>query len=130
MSTTSQICETLREIITQPTRGVAGIADDLLALCDEHNLEIDWSADRLRVRSAANQWEELMDASIRKSVFRAILARFAALCNDQTPGAVSPYGGEGQIKFGGDPARTFHFAITNTSAEQRLELTCGETYGA
>ncbi len=105
-----------------PTGGIIGLVDDLLAVCREHALELDWQTRRCRVRSSGGNWEELLDLPLRKSVFRAILARMAALCNERRPDSISPYGGHGELRVGPDPATAFRIAIINTSGEQRLEL--------
>jgi hypothetical protein len=54
---------------------------------------------------------------------RALLARLAALCNEQTPNSVTPYGGQGQFSPGTSPPAVFRVAFINTAAEQKLELT-------
>jgi len=123
MSTASGFSEKLRRALLQPTRGVAGLVDDLLALCGQHGLQLDWRADRFRVRPLRGDWEELIDIPLRKSVFRAILARVAALCNQQTPNSVSPYGGQGELSAGANPPTVFRVTFANTPAEQKLELT-------
>src|SRR5438105_707801 len=103
MSTPSQVSAVFRRILLQPDRGVTGLVDDLLTVCREHGLQLDWQADRCRVRSIGGDWEELVDVLLRKSVFRAILARVAVLCNERTPNSVSPYGGQGKLSIGADP---------------------------
>jgi hypothetical protein len=122
MSTTSQVYDELRRILGHPTGGVVGLVDDLLAVCQKHGLHLDWQADRCRVRSIGGDWEELNDIRLRKSVFRAILARVAALCNEQTPNSVSPYGGQGLLSVGANPPSVFRITFANTAAEQKLEL--------
>jgi hypothetical protein len=122
MSTTSQVSDEFRRALVHPTRGVAGLVDDLLGVCQKHGLQLDWQADRCRVRSFGGEWEELVDVPLRKSVFRAILARVAALCNERTPNSVSPYGGHGQLAVGADPRSVFRVTFANTPAEQKLEL--------
>lgn len=57
-----------------------------------------------------------------KSVFRAVLARLAALCNEQKAGAVSPYGGLGQIVIGTEPSKVVSVSFTNTTAEQTVVI--------
>src|SRR5262249_56235813 len=66
--------------------------------------------------------QEWTEVSVPKSVFRAILARVAALCNEHAPNSVSPYGGEGEISVGTNPPTLFRVAFTNTPGEQRLEV--------
>ncbi len=121
MSTGARLAVMLRRIITHPTGGVPGLVDEMLAICSEHALELDWRAERCRFRSLDGEWEELTDVPLRQSVFRAILARVAVLCNEQIPNSVSPYGGQGQISAGGNSAVLFRVSFTNTTAEQKLE---------
>ena len=123
MSTASDVSGMLRRVLAQPTRGVVGLVEDLLAACREHDLQIEWHAERCRVRSKGGDWEEWIAVPIRKSIFRAILARFAALCNERTPNTVSPYGGQGEVSAGQNPPAVFRVTFTNTPAEQKLELT-------
>lgn len=122
MNTASPIAEMLRGALMRPRNGIVGIVEDLLAMCQKHNLQIDWQNDRCRVRSSGGAWEELMDLPIRKSIFRAILARIAVLCNEKNPNAISPYGGQCDWRTGDNPPAVFRVLLTNTTAEQRLEL--------
>jgi hypothetical protein len=112
--------EAIRGVCAQPGRELVGMVDDLLTVCSEHDLELDWRADCCRVRSRTEDWREVTDLPVRKSSFRGLLARLAALCNERQPGSCSPYGGEGEIAVGG---AVFQLAFTNTPAEQRLQLT-------
>jgi hypothetical protein len=95
MNTALPCAEMLRRILVHPTRDVVGLVDDLLTVCREHGLRLDWQDGRCRVRSAGGDWEELPDVPLRKSAFRAILARIAVLCNEQMANSVSLYGGQG-----------------------------------
>lgn len=107
----------------EPTRdGGVGLVDDLLGLCREQGLQLDWQADRCRVRPLGARPEESTEIPLPKSVFRAVLARIAALCNERAPGSVSPYGSEGELAVGTDPPTVFRVAFTNTPGEQRLEV--------
>jgi hypothetical protein len=122
MSTASHVSDVLRIVLTAPTDGVVGVVDDLLAACREHSLEIDWRGESCRIRSAGGEWETLRDLSVRKSVFRAIIARVAAICNEQNPNSVSPYGGDGTILVRPAPPLALHVTFANTAAEQRLAI--------
>jgi hypothetical protein len=122
MNTTLPIAALLHRVLLQPERGVIGLVDDLLAMCHEHGLQLDWQADRYCVRFNGGDWEELTDVALRKSVFRAILARVAVLCNECTPNSVSLYGGQGELAVGSNPQKAFKVAFVNTPAEQRLHL--------
>src|SRR5690348_13824080 len=107
MSTTSPVARLLRGAPLHPSRGLPGLVDDLLAVCREHGLQLDWQVDRCRVRRCGGDWEELPDLPLRKSVFRAVLARIAVLCNERTPNSVSPYGGQGELSVGANPPAVF-----------------------
>ena len=107
----------------RPTdRGVAGVVDGLLDLCPTHDLELDWRDDRCCVRSLGVEPNESTELPLPKSVFRAVLARVAALCNEHSPGSVSPYGGEAELMVGADPPTAARVAFTNTSSSQRIRL--------
>jgi hypothetical protein len=122
MSTASQASEVLRRTLLHPSRGVVGLVDDLLTVCREQGLQLDWQGNRCRVRSVGGDGEEVMDVPLRKSVFRAILARVAVLCNERAPNSVSPYGGRGELSAGTNPPAVFRVTFANTPAEQKLEL--------
>src|SRR5258708_4568783 len=122
MSTPAHFSEAFCRILQHPTGGVVGLVDELLALCGDHELQLDWQGDQCRLRSFGGEWQVLKAIPPRKSVFRTILARIAALCNERIPNSVSPYGG--QCELSGDATGSAGFRITfvNTPAEQRLEL--------
>ncbi len=122
MKTTAELSANLQNALERPTRGVVGLVDDLMRLCPKQGLRLDWQADRCRVRSLAGNLDEALDLPLRKSVFRAVLARVAALCNERSPSSVSPYGGQGELLLRADPTTMFKVAFTNTTEEQQLEL--------
>src|SRR6266550_5064295 len=121
MSTLASFSEVLRRVLTQPTNGVVGLVDELLTVCREHGLDLDWQADGCRVRSFGGSWEELGHLPLRKSVFRAILARIAVVCNERTANTISPYGGQSEWSVDANPPAVFRLRFTNTTAEQKLE---------
>ena len=122
MNTPSTSPELLRRALTAPTRGVLGLVDDLLAVSREHGIQLDWKADHCRVRFREGGPPGWIEVPLRKSVVRAALARVAVLCNRRAPNCVSPYGGEGELLVGTDPATPMRVAFVNTPEEQSLEL--------
>lgn len=122
MSQPSPLSQRLQQAFGPNARGVVGIVDELLALCREQPLRLEWHNGGCRVRRPGSAAQEAVDVSLPKSVFRAVLARIAALCNEQTPDSVSPYAGAAGLSAGTTPPTVFHAAFTNTPAEQRLEL--------
>jgi hypothetical protein len=85
-------------------------------------LQLAWHANRCQVRPLGTGPQESAEVPLPKSVFRAIVARIAALCNERSPYSVSPYGGEGELSLGTDPLVVFRVAFANTPGEQRLEV--------
>ena len=122
MSTASSPLVQLHVAFMRPSRPVVGLVDDLLAACQEQGVRLDWQDGRCRVRSLEGGPEGVIDVPLRKSVFRAILARVAVLCNERNPNSVSPYGGQGELSIGTDPTMVFRLEFANTPDEQRLEL--------
>lgn len=113
----------------RPTpRGVVGLVDDLLGLCRVHQLRLRFSEGHCSVRRLGADDSEALAVPLPKSVFRAALARVAALCNERHPGSVTPYLGDGEIVVPTQPApncvppSTCYVSFTNTPAEQQLEL--------
>ena len=105
MNTTSEVTNLLRQLLLFPSNGVVGLVDDLLKVCREHGLQVEWRPDCCRVRCDKGGWEELTDVQLSKSTFRAILARIATLCNERIPNSASIYGGQGELSCGTDQKR-------------------------
>jgi hypothetical protein len=122
MSATPRFAEAIRAVLERPARGVVDLVDDLLRVCQEQGLQIDWQVDHCRVRSTASGPEEVIARPLRKSAFRAVLARVAALCNERRPNSVSPYGGEGELAVGANPATALRVSFANTPDEQWLRM--------
>lgn len=122
MNATAPFVELLRNAIERPEHGVVGLVDELLEQCAKHRLQIEWNACHCRVRQVGSEWEELLESPLRKSAFRAVIARIASLCNDRKSGSVSPYGGKGEIWISGERPTVLAVGFTNTPSEQHLEL--------
>lgn len=122
MITTSQASDEIRRILQNPTGGFIGLVDDLLTLCVARGLQIDWQPDRCRVRVGESDWEEVSDVSLRKSVFRTIVARVAALCNEFAADSVSPYGGTGRFVLRSHPGVVVRVDFVNTLDAQELRI--------
>lgn len=122
MSTPHLNLDALRNAIVNPTGGVVGLVDNVLTLCRAHRLQLDWRPDRCSVRSANCAEEAIIDVPLRKSVFRAVIARVATLCSEENPESFSPYGGEGGLSAGSQWAAVIRVAWVNTPDEQRLGL--------
>ncbi len=122
MKTTLSATERLQGLLTLPTDGIVGLVDELLTVARYHNLQLDWQAGHCRVRIQPPERSETVEVPLRKSVFRAILARIAALCSESSASGVSPYGGRGELSIGNGNETLFRIDFTNTAGEQRLEI--------
>jgi hypothetical protein len=122
MKTTSSPMDQIASALKSPHDGVIGLVDELLAVSRDHDLRLDWQDGKCRVRIVASGGSEEVDVPLRKSVMRAVLARVAALCNQQRRGSVSPYGGNGVLAVGGNGDALLHVTFANTADEQHLKL--------
>lgn len=127
MIRSTPFAERIQEAFKPTSRGVVGFFDDVLNLCRVHQLRINFQDGHCSVRRLGADAEDSLDVPLPKSVFRAALARIAALCNEQHPHSVTPYRGEGEIAVpptspNGVPPSTCHVSFTNTPSEQRLEV--------
>ncbi len=120
--------ESVKQAFLPTPRGVVGLVDDLLGLCRAHQLHLRFADGHCSVRRLGADDANSLAVPLPKSVFRAALARVAALCNEQRPGSVTPYRGEGEVVVPaprspeGTPPSTCFVSFTNTPAEQQLEM--------
>ncbi len=117
MNNSSSLADRLSRALTAPDRGVLGLAEELLAAAQEQDLRLEWLAGNCRVQFTDGEAE----VPLPKSVFRAVLACVATLCNERAAGGVSHYGDQGEVACGEGSA--IRVVFVNTPEEQRLELT-------
>jgi hypothetical protein len=122
MKTATVLADALVKAFDPPASGFVGIVDNLLQLCRGGDMELAWRSNACHARIRQGTVEETLDLPLRKAVFRAMLARIAALCNQHQPGSVSPYGGQGEIHLGPDAREVFSAHFVNTTGEQSLKL--------
>ena len=112
-------------------RGIVGLVDDLLGLCQVHQLRIDFQDGRCIAHRLGAKEAERVAVDVPKSVFRASLARVAAILDEKQPQSATPYRGEGDIvvrpaslreSTTSFPPSTCHVSFANTPSEQRLEM--------
>lgn len=127
MKTVSGLADAVFRAFEPPETGFVGIADNLLRLCLGASVEITWGQNACRVSLRQGAAEEVVGVPLRKSVFRAVLARIAVLCNQRRADSVSPYGGCGEIILDSGPVVSVRFE--NTSAVQSLGLALRESDG-
>jgi hypothetical protein len=133
MNESSPTLEPIEQVFRHAHAGVVGLVHNLLGACREQGLDLDWHDGQCRVRSLASGPAEWTEVPLPESVFRAVLARLAVLCNERSPGSVSPYGGEGELIISGDTRTICRVALVNTASAQRVRLTpipCGAAQAA
>lgn len=110
MSRFDPLARRLHKVFEPTPRGVVGAVDELLLLCHDHPLQLEWRDGACHVQPGP------VEVPLPKSVFRAVLARLAVLCG----GTVSPYGGTAELVTAAGPA--YHIEFANTPGEQRLAV--------
>lgn len=128
MTRSTPFAERVQSAFKPTPRGVVGLVDDLLSLCRVHQLLMSFRDGRCSVRRLGPDAHDALEVPLPKSVFRAVLARIAALCNERAPSSVTPYRGEGGLVVptpaapNGAPPSTCSVSFTNTPSEQQLEM--------
>ena len=113
----------LKGILTNPTRGVVRLVDELLPFCLRDRFELELRHESCHVCSQDGVWEaEVKTAFPPKSVLRAILARIATLCGEQLQTPVSPYGASAELSIAESPAVRARVHFVNTADEQYLQI--------
>lgn len=125
MSTVSPFAERVHDVFARP-RDVLGLVAELLTLCHEQDLRLDWHNGRCQVRLCAPSPVESVEVAIPESVFRAVLARIAGLCNERSADSVSPYGGEGWLATDANGATTCQVAFSNRPGELWVTMSRSE----
>lgn len=122
MIQTNSFSERIQQVFQPTPRGVIGLVDDLMGFCREQHLRLEFQDGHCYVRPLEGVVQDRIDVPLKKSVFRALLARIAALCNEMKPNSVTPYHGEGLLAIATNPPAAFHVAFRNTPSELRLEV--------
>jgi hypothetical protein len=128
MIQSTRFAERVQKAFNPTPRGVVGLVDDLLNLCRVHQLRLRFADGHCSINRLGADDREALTVPLPKSVFRAALARVAALCNEQHPGSVTPYRGEGEVVVpaapspNGNAPSTCYIRFTNTPSEQHLEM--------
>lgn len=128
MIESTPFAERVEKAFRPTARGVVGLVDDLLGLCRLHQLRLRFAEGHCSVRRLGSDDSDVLTVPLPKSVFRAALAQVAALCNEQHPGSVTPYRGEGEIVVppplspNSSPPSTCYVSFMNTPSEQHLEM--------
>ena len=111
----------IQSIVLHPAAGITGIVNEMLRLCSDDRLSIEWEREKCHVRSLDGGWATVVELTLEKSVFRAVLARVAVLC-DESSNSTSPYGGEGEVKASGSNAARIRVKFENSTEKQQIQL--------
>lgn len=119
----SPFSERIQFVFQPDNRGVVGIVDELLAAYGSEGLKLTWEQGYCQVQTLADP--QFASVSLPKSVFRALLARIAALCNEHCLDSVSPYGGQGVFKASDETAMQYRAEFANTIEQQWVVIQPG-----
>lgn len=127
MIQSTPFAECVRQAFQPTPRGVIGLVDDLFEVSRDHQLHLRFEEGRCAVRRLGADEADALMLPLPKSVFRAALARVAALCHEQHPGSVTPYRGACEIAVPPSSPQalspsTCHVSFVNTASDQQLEL--------
>jgi hypothetical protein len=112
----------LRRAFAPTQGGIVGLTDQLLEACVDSDVEFKRVGNRCVCHwTVGGETKEAL-VPLPPAAFRTILARVAALCNEYSPNAVTPYRGEGLLTLKGSPPAIVHVAFVNSPDEQRLEV--------
>jgi hypothetical protein len=112
----------LRRAFAPTQGGIVGLTDQLLEAYVDSDVEFKRVGNRCVCNWTINGETKEALVPLPPAAFRTLLARVAALCNEYSPNAVTPYGGEGLLTVKGPPPTVLRVAFGNTPDEQRLEV--------
>jgi hypothetical protein len=119
----SQTAEGFIQHAFVPTQGgIVALTDQLLEACVGSDVEFKRIGKQCVCNWAANGETKQALVPLPPAAFRTILARIAALCNEFSPNAVSPYREEGLLTVKRVSPAVVRVAFVNTPDEQRLEV--------
>ncbi|HJT36497.1 MAG TPA: hypothetical protein VJ783_31025 [Pirellulales bacterium] len=121
MSTVSPFAERIQDAFGRRS-GVVRLVDELLVLCRQHGLRLEWQNGICQVGVGSPEPVESVEVTIPESVFRALLARIASLCNDHAACSVSPYGGEGMLAADAGATSYCQIAFSNRPGDLWLTM--------
>jgi small subunit ribosomal protein S1 len=116
-----KLAESLRRAFENSEGGIITLVETILEHATAKGIRLDWRDEACQIRASNGNGPIELSVPFRKAVFRAILARIFALCNERDPGKISPYGGEADLENGAH-SRRFHAVFMNTPSEQYLEI--------
>ncbi len=112
----------LRRAFAPTHGGIVELTDQLLEACVGSDVEFKRVGNQCVCNWTVNGETKESLVPVPPAAFRTILARVAALCNEYSPNAVTPYRGEGLLTVKGPPPTVVRVAFVNTPDEQRLEV--------
>lgn len=120
------IIKTLTELLNAGANSeldVVKFSDEFMQLCAIHELHLRLEPSQCVVESCGGKESiDMIENSMRRSQFRAVLARIAAICSEGSNSIMTPYGGDWEVSYGGDQNRRIRVSIQNTPDAQFVEL--------
>ena len=102
---------------------VVKFTHELMQLCTKHELRLRLEPSQCVVESIGGKESiDVIENPMRRSQFRAVLARIVAICSECSNRIMTPYGGDWEISYGGDQNRRIRVSVQNTPNAQFVEL--------
>ena len=124
--TQMNITKTLKELLNAGANcevDVVKFSDELMQLCAEHELRLRLEPSQCVVESSGGKESiDVIENPMRRSQFRAVLARIGAICSECSNRIMTPYGGDWEVSYSGDQSRRIRVSLHNTPNAQFVEL--------
>jgi hypothetical protein len=116
MNDEARFVNSIEELFIRGPRPVVELVWDLLSAADAHGVRLGWDDGKCDISSVRTTGEH-RSVALPLSVFRAVLARLAALCERDSHDDFSPYRWEGKLVWDADSTRHFWIDVTNNHAQ-------------
>jgi hypothetical protein len=104
----------IEKILSGGPRNVVELVDELLNAFQFQAMRLKWEDGECQFQCLPLGSSELCSLPLPRSIFRTILARLAALCNEHLADSVSPYGGDGEFLW---KSQGFRVAFSNNNQQ-------------
>ena len=124
--TPMNITKTLTELLNAGANcelDVVKFSDEFMQLCAEHELRLRLEPSQCVVEASGGKESiDVIENPMRRSQFRAVLARIVAISSECSNSIMTPYGGDWEISYSGDQNRRIRVSVQNTPNAQFVEL--------
>jgi hypothetical protein len=116
----SDVFDAIIDLFQKPQLGCVAIVDGILKIACKFPLKFEWAEDRCQLQILNSDQQTKMP--IRKSTFRAIIARVATIASEKSFLAFNPSVGDENFSIGADVDIGLAARFENSPDRQMLEL--------